>query len=88
MPTDRPEPRGIVLDAPQELLDSPWKNCGMDRTEVKDLLYRQKQKLERAINDLTEIRASLPESEQARLDQTLDGLRECLAEDVDGSSRS
>ena len=85
---DNPQPRDIVLDAPQELLDSPWRKCGMDRNEVKDLLYRQKLKLERAISDLTEIRASLPESEQARLDQTLDGLRECLAEDVDGWSRS
>ena len=60
----------------------------MDRNEVKDLLYRQKLKLERAISDLTEIRASLPESEQARLDRTLVGRRECLAEDVDGWSRS
>ena len=59
----------------------------MDPQEVTDLLQRQRQKLERAIGELTEIRAHLPDSERSQLDQTLQGLRECLAEDVEHFDR-
>ena len=55
----------------------------MDRQEVTRLLERQRQKLERAIGELSDLRNSLPEQERLQVDRTLEGLRECLAEDVE-----
>ncbi len=55
----------------------------MDRQEVTSLLERQRQKLERAIGELSELRASLPDKERLQVDRTLRGLRECLAEDLE-----